>query len=151
MKSGTCISLRPRDKTSEKKMLKFTTAICLVLLTPTASSAGIFGITADGTWDCKDNSGAYLGAIVLVDESYAFIKPDGLFGSYGTLFMISGVTHLPNFAVVNGYLKDVLGAPALSFRGPREDEHDMTGELFLFIAISEDELFECKRRTRPET
>ena len=130
-------------------MLRFTTALCLTLLAPTASSAGIFGVTAEGTWDCMDNSGAYLGAIVLADETYAFIKADGLFGSYGKLFKMIENTHLPQFAVVNGYLKDELGAPALALLGPREDIHDMTGELYLFIAITEDEQFECLRRKRP--
>lgn len=130
-------------------MLKFTTAICLTLLSPTASSAGIFGITADGTWDCKDNSGAYLGAIVLADETYAFLKPDGLFGTYGTLMKLTENTHLPQFAIIDGYLKDELGASALALQGPREDIHDMTGELFLFIAIAVDKQFECVRRMRP--
>ena len=130
-------------------MLRFTTALCLTLLTPTASSAGIFGVTAEGTWDCMDNSGAYLGAIVLADETYAFIKPDGLFGSYGKLFKMTENTHLPQFAIVNGYLKDELAAPALALLGPREDIHDMTGELYLYLAITVDEQFQCLRRKRP--
>jgi hypothetical protein len=130
-------------------MLKFTTAACLALLAPTASSAGIRGVTADGTWDCPDSSGTYLGAIVLADETYAFIKPDGLFGSYGTLFRNSADLDLPAFSVVDGDLKDVLGAPALALLGPRENTLDFTGELFLYLVIDDVTSFQCVRRVRP--
>jgi hypothetical protein len=132
-------------------MLKFTIALCLALLTASPSPAGIFGVTADGTWDCADKSGTYLGAIVVADETYAFIKPDGLFGTYGRMMKLTENTHLPHFAVINGYLKDVLAVPALALQGPPEDIHDMTGELFLSMVLPNGAEYQCVRRVRTNT
>ena len=49
-----------------------------------ATTPGTVGLTADGTWDC-DSGGAYSGAVVVADLSYAFINPDGRAGIYGKL------------------------------------------------------------------
>jgi hypothetical protein len=46
-------------------------------------------------------------------------------------------------------LKDKIGAVGLAMKGPRENEHDLSGELFLELAISETDLPYCRRRAAP--
>ena len=49
-------------------------ALSMVFAAPV--EAKIAGATADGTWDCADVDGAALGALVIADKTYAFIKPE---------------------------------------------------------------------------
>ena len=66
------------------------------------------GLFADGTWDCNDTAGDYLGAIVIADLSYAFINPDSTVGTYGKLNKDSWVD-APGFFVLSGEVKDRFG------------------------------------------
>lgn len=128
-------------------------ALCLALLSPTPSSAKLRldQITADGTWDCRDPGGKAAGAIVLAEKTYAFIKTDGKLGGYGDLFLIRENFDLPHFAVINGYLKDEVGSLGIGMRGPKENNHDLSGEIYLTVILSSSgagELdWECVRRT----
>jgi hypothetical protein len=94
--------------------------------------------TANGTWDCRDPGGKFVGTIVLAEETYAFLKTDGSVAGYGKLRLLDADTHLPNFAVISGPLKDEMGSGAVGLTGPREDYEDFSGELFLVVAVSTD-------------
>jgi hypothetical protein len=113
-------------------------------------------VTADGTWDCRDKDGVVLGAIVLADERYAFIGPDGIVGGYGALRRLSDGPRVPTFVVLDGYLKDELGANGASMGGPVDDDQNYAGDLFLRLVISRDnqpvareDQPECVRRELP--
>lgn len=110
-------------------------------------------ITADGTWDCKDHLGADVGAIVFVEKSYAFIKTDGRLAGYGQLFLIRENFDLPHFAIISGYLKDEIGSQGIGMRGPRDNNHDLSGEIYVNIILSADGAgaldWECVRRKAP--
>lgn len=112
--------------------------------------AGISGATADGTWDCKDAGGAAIGTVVVADTSYAFIDPQGMVGTYGKLHQVGKEeTHLPYFVVIGGQLKDEIGASGIGLTGPKGNEHDLTGELFLVLIIPGTDMPYCRRRTVP--
>ena len=130
-------------------------AICLALLAAEPSVAAITGVTADGTWDCKDSKGANAGTVVLADKTYAFIKPDGKLGGYGKVFQI-GIEQfeLPHFAFLGGGpLTDDVHSLGLGMRGPRANPHDLDGELFLNVILSADgdgkDDWDCVRRKAP--
>jgi hypothetical protein len=110
-------------------------------------------ITADGTWDCKDPGGADVGAVVFTEKTYAFLKPDGRLAGYGQLFLIRENFDLPHFAVVSGYLKDEVHAAGIGMRGPRNDNHNLSGEIYVNIILSTDGAgaldWECARRKAP--
>lgn len=121
---------------------------CLVV--PLHAFAKIAGSTADGTWDCVAMDGAPIGTVVLADKTYAFVKVDGLVGSYGKLMQVGAAEYdLPHFVVIDGYLKDEVGAQGLALTGPRENNHDLTGELFLALIITAEDVPYCRRRVEP--
>ncbi|MEX1994507.1 MAG: hypothetical protein WD929_07580 [Steroidobacteraceae bacterium] len=128
--------------------------MALLVVSSSASSAEkipLRDVTADGTWDCKDPMGANAGTIVLAEKTYAFIKTDGKLGGYGTLYLIAEETNTPKFAVIGGYLKDELGAQGLSLTGPKDDYENLSGELYLYAAVTADRAqnWYCARRTAP--
>ena len=112
--------------------------------------AKIAGTTADGTWDCKGMDDAPLGALVVADTSYAFVKLNGRVGTYGKLHQIGEADyHLPHFLVMSGHLKDEIKAVGLEMTGPRGNEHNLLGELYLSIIITEKNTPYCRRRVAP--
>ncbi len=114
------------------------------------ASAEIAGATVDGTWDCAGVDGAALGTVVIADKTYAFVKLDGRVGGYGKLIRVGYEEyHLPHYVVIDGYLKDEIGAIGIGMTGPRGNEHDLAGELFLELVISETNTPYCRRRVTP--
>jgi hypothetical protein len=111
---------------------------------------GTFGLSADGTWDCNDSSGTYLGAIVLAELSYAFIDPDGKAGTYGKLNKDDWLD-APGFFVLSGELKDRFGAISLLMIGPELRPNDFAdwGKLRLKVVVTPDTLYYCSRRNNP--
>ena len=125
-------------------------AISVGLLATTPVAAKVAGVTADGVWDCVDDSVGNVGAVVIVDKSYAFIKPNGGVGPYGKLFRTGEEQFdLPNFVVLDGYLKDEMAAVGISMNGPRENPHDLSGEHFLSVIITDTNQLYCTRRKAP--
>lgn len=131
------------------------TAACLALLSTSPSRAVIdYGeVTADGTWDCKDQAGMPMGTIVLANTSYAFRTVDGTLAGYGEVYSITagGEIDLPAFAMVSGYMKDELRSSGFSMRGPHADPFDYTGLLYLNVVMSEDgsKYWDCLMRQVP--
>ena len=103
-------------------------------------------ITADGAWDCVDISGATVGVVVIADTTYAFLRPDGLLGGYGKLWSLTDGPRVPTFVVMDGYLKDELGIHGAAMGGPKNDDQNYAGELFLRLVIADDNKIECARR-----
>ncbi len=105
-------------------------------------------VTADGTWDCKDDAGAHIGTVVVVDTNYSFIKPDGKVAGYGKLYRVGEEQmDLPHYIIMDGYLKDELGFTGTSMRGPKEDyENYSTGIFFVLFDINSADV-DCTRRT----
>lgn len=125
-------------------------AVCAGMLASGPVLAGIAGATADGTWDCKDMKEAPLGTVVVAGTSYAFIKLNGRVGGYGTLHQVGEAEFdLPHFVVLGGYIKDEVGAVGLAMTGPRGNNHDLSGELFLALVITETDTPYCRRRGAP--
>ena len=126
---------------------------CLMSLLTTPSWA-IFRpseITADGTWDCKDGAGLSSGAVVVASKSYAVVPEDMKASGHGDLFPVTTDLDLPNFAIINGPLKDEWHALGISMRGPKDNPHVWTGELFLVVLVSDSVEFECTLRRAPVT
>jgi hypothetical protein len=111
--------------------------------------ASMSDVTADGTWDCVDNSGATVGAVVVAETTYAFLRPDGILGGYGKLWSLADGPRVPTFVVMDGYLKDELGVHGAAMGGPKDDNQNYAGELFLRLVITEDNKIECARRQPP--
>lgn len=114
-------------------------ALCLALLPQApalAETLPYYEVTANGTWDCRDPAGTFMGTIVLAEETYAWMKTDGRLGGYGKVHLLSFDTHLPNFALISGPLKDEFGAGGMGVAGPRDDYEDISGELFLTVAVA---------------
>ena len=108
------------------------------------------GSTAGGTWDCVAMDGAPIGTVILSDKTYAVVKLDGLVGSYGKLMQVGAAEYdLPHFVVIDGYLKDEVGAQGLALTGPRDNNHDLTGALFLAPFITGEAVPYCRRRVEP--
>ena len=103
-------------------------------------------VTADGAWDCVDISGATVGVVVVAETTYAFLKPDGLLGGYGKLWSLADGPRVPTFVVIDGYLKDELGIHGAAIGGPKNDDQNYAGELFLRLVIADDNKIECARR-----
>ncbi len=72
------------------------------------NTPGTYRLTADGTWDCSDPNGNYLGAVVVAELGYAFINPDGTVGTYGKLNKDDWMD-TPAFFILTGELKDRFG------------------------------------------
>ena len=145
---------------NQKGVTMFRSAFGIILyitaISVPASSATLPAreVTADGTWDCKQQDGTYIGAVAIVEKNYAFIKPDARLGGYGKLFGSSNeYLDLPSFAVIDGFLKDKFSVSALAMRGPKGHEADISGELFMHFALSTkgpSELdWDCMRRKGP--
>jgi hypothetical protein len=111
---------------------------------------GIAGATADGTWDCKTDVGADIGTIIIVEKNYAFVKLDGRVGGYGKLFQVGqDQFDLPHYVLIDGYMKDEMRVIGVGMTGPKENEHDLSGELFLVMIFSETDTPYCRRRVTP--
>jgi hypothetical protein len=95
--------------------------------------------------------GLLYGTVVLAEESYAFLKGDGRLSGYGKLHLLSFDTYLPNFAIISGPLKDEFGAGGVGVAGPRDDYEDISGELFLTVAVAttRDKSWYCTGRHAP--
>lgn len=130
---------------------------CYLTLTLTLSDAGhaqdtpildgtTLGLFADGTWDCKDSAGTYLGAVVVADLSYAFINADGSIGKYGKLNKDDWVD-APGFIVLSGEVKDRFGGIGMYVKGPLANPEDYTdrSKLRLQIVITADSKLQCAR------
>ena len=112
-------------------------------------------VVADGTWDCRDQQGGERGVVVLADTTYAFINPDGRVGGYGKLFKLTENFDLPHYAEISGYMKDTFSSQGFAPRGPRDNPHDLSGQIFLNVILSSDgagaEDWDCERRIAPGT
>jgi hypothetical protein len=127
-------------------------ALGAMALTATPSSAEVFRpseITADGTWDCKDGQGLASGAVVVANKSYAVVPSDMKASGYGELYLVTTDLDLPNFAIISGPLKDDWHALGITMRGPKDNPHVWTGELFLVVLVSDTAEFECTLRKSP--
>ncbi|HVY18793.1 MAG TPA: hypothetical protein VHA70_01765 [Bauldia sp.] len=105
-------------------------------------------VTADGTWDCTDATGAHAGVIVVAETTYAFIQPDGHVAGYGKLRLMTWDTTIPKFVVMSGYLKDAFTAYGLTMRGPKLDRDNLSGPLYLNLVLGGDGSrdWDCVRR-----
>ena len=105
---------------------------------------------ADGTWDCRDSIGEYIGAVVIADLSYAFIGPDDAIGTYGKLNKDDWVD-APGFIILSGEVKDKFGGVGMYVRGPLDTPNDFKdhSKLRLQIVITEETYLQCARRTGP--
>lgn len=124
-------------------------ALTVALLTATPSTSEVFRpseITADGTWDCKDGNGGSSGAIVLANKSYALVPTDMKASGYGELYLVTTDLDLPNFAILSGPLKDEWHALGIAMRGPKDNPHVWTGDLFLAVLVSDSMEYECTLR-----
>lgn len=114
------------------------------------ASAKIAGATLDGTWDCVDDGNSYVGTVIVANTTYAFTNLEGIVAGYGTLDRFDDpYFDLPVFVIVDGFLKEDLGATGLSMEGPRENILDYSGELFLRVGISPENRPFCTRRKSP--
>ena len=111
--------------------------------------ASMQDVTADGTWDCEDGAGTGIGAVVIANETYAFVMPAGPLGGYGQLHGLTDGPRVPTFVVMDGYLKDELGVHGASMGGPKGDDQNYAGELFLRLVITDENKLECTRRQAP--
>lgn len=109
--------------------------LTLFPLSTPATALAIRDVTADGTWDCKQQDETYMGAVVIVEKNYAFIRADAKLGGYGKLYRLVDDLDLPVFAIVDGYMKDTLGSAGFSMRGPRKNPFDYTRELYLNVVL----------------
>lgn len=111
---------------------------------------GSYGAFADGTWDCRDATGTYLGAVVIADLSYAFINPDQTVGTYGKLNKDDWID-MPAFFVLSGELKDRFGAMGMSINGPEGTRENMTdwSKNQLKVVITAEQIFYCDQRRGP--
>ena len=107
-------------------------------------------VTADGAWDCKHQSGAALGTIVVADTTYAFLRPDGIVAGYGRLHRVGEEDFdLPNYVVLDGVLKEEFGFSGTTMRGPRANKEDYSGGIFLVLVKPDATDAECTRRRAP--
>lgn len=113
---------------------------------------GTYGLTADGTWDCRDAGGTYLGAIVIAELSYALIGPDGAAKGYGRLNMDDWMDR-PAFFILGGALKEEFGAVGMSMTGPidRPEDFGDWSKLELKVVVSAENIFRCGLRRGPAT
>jgi hypothetical protein len=159
----TRFQMPPEKETMMFKLLA-TTASALVLATAVQAqdaseqsddpplNANTQGLFADGTWDCNDAAGDYLGAIVVADLSYAFINPDATLGSYGKLNKDSWVD-APGFMILSGEVKDRFGGVGMYVKGPLANPEDYTDrtKLRLQVVITAETFLQCARRLGPAT
>lgn len=110
------------------------------------------GLFADGTWDCRDIAGDYVGAIAVADLSYAFINPDQTIGTYGKLNKDDWVD-APGFFILSGEVKDRFGGIGMYVKGPLANPEDYTdrSKLRLQVVITAETFLQCVRRQGPAT
>ena len=133
-----------------QKNLVHTAAFCIGSIAAIPASAGIADMTADGTWDCRDDAGVDVVTIVVADTTYAVLPPDGARASYGTLHPLGNeIVDTPYFIVPNGYLKDELKVQGITMQGPKGHSEDLSGEVFLVIILGEENLIYCTGRKAP--
>ena len=129
------------------KSIAFLAAMAALSQTPSlAQTLPSYDVTANGT------GGTFMGTLVIAEETYAWMKTDGRLGGYGKLKLLSFDTHLPNFALLSGPLKDEFGAGGGGMAGPRDNFEDISGELFMLVAVApkrEDNWY-CTGRHKPE-
>ena len=143
----TC--LNPLPAIAAATLLAFAPALAEESKAAPDYGASMQDVTADGTWDCVDNAGAIAGVVVVADTTYAFLKPDGILGGYGKLWSLADGPRVPTFVVVDGYLKDELGVHGAAMGGPKADNQNYAGELFLRLVITDENKIECARRQAP--
>jgi hypothetical protein len=138
-----------------KSIIVATTFLVFSSSLAAADNLPLRDVTADGTWDCKDDKGAVMGAVAVAEKTYAFITPDGRRAGHGKLFQIVEGLDLPTFAILDGYLKDERGSSGFAMRGPKSNPHDYSGELYLNVILSPGgggKLdWDCVRRKAPAT
>ncbi|MEO7221502.1 MAG: hypothetical protein ABIY37_03440 [Devosia sp.] len=107
-------------------------------------------VTTDGTWDCKDASGAPLGTVVALGAAYGVIGTDDKVIGYGDAFRMGEEQYdLPHYIFRNGYLKDELGFVGMYMRGPKEDYENFSTGIFLALFRDDASEVECTRRLVP--
>lgn len=122
--------------------------VVLSVLFALPARAGIAGATADGAWDWRGRGENRV--LVIADKTYAFVKPGGRVRGYGKLIQVGYAEYdLPHFVVIDGYLKEEIGAVGIALKGPRRNGHDLAGELLLALIITGENLPYCKRRAEP--
>ncbi len=125
-------------------------AICIGSIAAMPACAGIADMTADGTWDCRDDAGADIVTVVVADTTYAVLTPDGARASYGTLHPLGDeIVDTPYFIVPSGFLKDELKVMGVTMQGPKGHSEDLSGEVFLVMILGEENLIYCTRRNAP--
>jgi hypothetical protein len=142
-------SAGPPGGTMSRYASAIAVGLAVAALSPAlAAQLDVRFVTADGTWDCKDETGVRTGTIVLADTAHAFIKTDGKLGGYGKFAQIDGDFHFPKFVVTTGYLKDELKVIGLSIRGPANDPENLDSEVFLHAVVGFDakHYWDCVRR-----
>jgi hypothetical protein len=109
--------------------------------------AGIADMTADGTWDCKDDAGTAIVTVVVADTTYAVLTPDGARATYGTLHALGNeIVDTPYFIVPSGFLKDALKVQGVTMQGPIGHSEDLSGEVYLVMILGEENLIYCTSR-----
>jgi len=134
-------------------MFRLTLAFILLLGTVSISYAAaqfpipLRFVTADGTWDCKDQSGAALGTVVVLDAAYGVIGTDDKVIGYGKLHRVGEDRFdLPHYLILDGYLKDELGFVGTSMRGTQADPENFSNGMFFALVKPDSTEFECTRR-----
>lgn len=116
------------------------------------AGAGVADMTADGTWDCRDDAGAAVVTVVVADTTYAVLTPNGARTSYGTLHPLGNeIVDTPYFIVPSGFLKDELKVMGVTMQGPKGHSEDLSGEVYLVMILGEDNYIYCTSRKSPAT
>jgi hypothetical protein len=132
------------------KCMLLAAAFCFVGMAAFPVGAGIADMTADGTWDCKDDAGTGIVTVVVADTSYAVLTPDGARATYGTLHALGNeIVDTPYFIVPGGYLKDELKVQGVTMQGPKGHSEDLSGEFFLVMILGEENMLYCTSRKAP--
>ena len=125
-------------------------AFCIGSIAAIPARAGIADMTADGTWDCRDDAGAAIVTVVVADTTYAVLTPDGARATYGTLHALGNeIVDTPYFIVPSGFLKDELKVQGVTMQGPKGHSEDLSGEVFLVLILGADNLIYCTARKVP--
>lgn len=115
----------------------------------TPSFAGIAGVTTDCNWDCSGLD-AHRWAASWSRMDPCLVRPRWAVAGFGKLYLfVPENTHLQHFAVLNGDLKTVVGAQALSLIGPPDQPEIIDGELFLMFVFNETDQSNCRHRVEP--
>lgn len=107
-------------------------------------------VTADGAWDCRDQSGTAVGTMIVADKTYAFITMEGIVGGYGRLHRVGEAEYdLPVYVILDGYLKEEFGAHGTTLRGPKGNTDNYAAGIFLILILEDKSELECVRREAP--